>query len=576
MSPDRHPQLSLKLPVWRTRFVLFCILLGFSGLGVRAMYLQGMERDELQAQGELRYGRVLEMPAHRGTITDRHGEPLAVSTPVDSIAVSPTKVEVTPEQKAQLARLLDMDRAELEKRLEAGRKGFVYLKRQIAPEQAARVMALGVPGVLSQREHRRYYPAAEVLAHVLGFTDIDGRGKEGVELAFEDFLAGRPGSRRVIQDRRGRVIEDVADVRAPQQGRDLALSIDLKLQYLAYRELRNAVVTHRAKAGSIVVLDATTGEILALANLPTYNPNNRARYDASRARNRAIVDLFEPGSTLKPFTVATALEHHTVRPDSVIETAGGTLTIANRTIHDAHKEGNLTVAQVIQKSSNVGTARIALALKPHDLWEVLSGAGFGSISHLGFPGEAGGRLRDPRKWKPIEQATMSYGHGISVSLLQLARAYTIFCDDGDLLPLSLVQRREPASGMPVVSRDTARSVRAMLELVTQAGGTAPRAQVTGYRVAGKTGTAHKLVNGAYAPDRYTASFVGFAPASAPRLIVAVAIDEPSAGQYYGGQVAAPVAAAVLTGALRALSVPPDLPIPRAPLPGDSDAVEEEV
>ncbi|MBI1396482.1 MAG: penicillin-binding protein 2 [Betaproteobacteria bacterium] len=576
MSPDRHPHLSLRLPVWRMRFILLFMLLGFTGLGVRAMYLQGMEHDELQAQGELRYGRVLEIPAHRGTITDRHGEPLAVSTPVESIAVSPSNVEITPKQKARLAQLLDIDPAELAKRLEAGRKGFVYLARQIAPELAARVMALDVPGVLSLPEHRRYYPAAEVLAQVIGFTNIDGKGKEGIELAYESHLAGRPGSRKVIQDRRGRVIEDVENVRAPQQGRDLALSIDLKLQYLAYRELRRAVIENRAKAGSIVVLDATSGEVLALANLPTFNPNNRSQYRAERARNRAIVDLFEPGSTLKPFTVAAALEHGVVRPDTLVDTEGGHLTVSGRTIHDAHVNGTLTVSQVIQKSSNVGIARIALSMPAHDIWQVLSMAGFGTTPRIDFPGAASGRLRDPHTWRPIEQATVSYGHGISVSLLQLAHAYTIFCDDGELMPLTLIRREDTAIGTPVIPKATALAVRAMLELVTQPGGTAPNARINGYRVAGKTGTAHKFINGVYSPDRYMASFIGIAPASRPRLIVAVAIDEPSAGRYYGGQVAAPVATAVLTGALRALAVPPDAPITHAPVKRDAEAIPEEV
>ena len=577
MSPDSHPQLSLRLPVWRTRLVLLVLVLGFLGLGVRAAVLQGMQRDELQAQGEMRYGRVLAMAAHRGMIADRNGEPLAVSTPVQSIALGPSKFEITADQRTRLAALLELDRADLERRIEQGRRGFVYLRRHIAPEQADRVMQVGAPGVLAQTEHRRYYPAGDVLAHVLGFTDVDDKGQEGVELAFEDVLAGKPGSRRVIQDRRGRVIEDVESVRAPRQGQDLALSIDLRLQYLAYRELKNAVAANNARAGSIVVLDPNTGEVLALANAPAYNPNNRAHYDTGRARNRALVDLFEPGSTLKPFTVAAALESGRYRPESVIQTAGGALTIGNRTIHDAHASAtNLTVSQVIQISSNVGTARMALSLPPQDLWQVLSTSGFGAVPRSGFPGEAGGRLRDPQSWKPIEQATMSYGHGISVSLMQLARAYTIFCHDGSLLPLSLLRRTGPVTGLPVISPRTAADLRGMLQLVTQAGGTAPAAQVTGYRVAGKTGTAHKLVNGQYAPDRYVSSFVGFAPATRPRLIVAVMIDEPTAGQHYGGTVAAPVASAVLAGALRVLAVPPDLPVTRTPLPEMRDAVPEEV
>lgn len=576
MSPDRLPHLSLKLPVWRTRFVLVCLILGFTGLGVRAMYLQGMEHEDLQAEGAKRYARTLEMPAHRGMITDRHGEPLAVSTPVDSVGVSLWKFSITDAQRKQLAGLLGLDPAEVAKKLSPDQRGVVFLKRHLPPEQAARVMALDVPGVFLQREHRRYYPAGDVLSHVLGYTDIDEHGTEGIELAQDGQLAGRPGSRRVIKDLKGRVVEDVERVRAPRQGQDVALSIDLKLQYIAYRELKQAVTLHKAKAGSIVVLDSESGEILALANVPTFNPNNRAKYEPSRARNRALVDLFEPGSTLKPFTIAAALESGRYTPQTVIQTAGGALPLGNHVIRDVHAGGNMTVSEVLQRSSNVGTARMALSLPSHDLWTMLSSSGFGTVPRVGFPGEAGGRLRDPKSWKQIEQATMSYGHGISVSLMQLARAYTVFCGDGELMPLTLLKRTDPVAGVPVVSAKTALAMREMLQLVTQPGGTAPKAQVVGYRVAGKTGTAHKLVNGNYAPDRYASSFVGLAPASRPRLIVAVLIDEPSAGQHYGGQVAAPVASAVLAGALRVLSVPPDLPIPRTPLPSVVDAVGEEV
>lgn len=576
MSPDRLPHLSLKLPVWRTRFVLVCLILGFTGLGVRAMYLQGMEHEDLQAEGAKRYARTLEMPAHRGMITDRHGEPLAVSTPVDSVGVSLWKFSITDAQRKQLAELLGLDPAEVAKKLSAEQRGVVFLKRHLPPEQAARVMAMDVPGIFLQREHRRYYPAGDVLSHVLGYTDIDEHGTEGIELALDGQLAGRPGSRRVIKDLKGRVVEDVERVRAPRQGQDVALSIDLKLQYIAYRELKQAVTQHRAKAGSIVVLDAESGEILALANVPTFNPNNRTKYEPSRARNRALVDLFEPGSTLKPFTIAAALESGHYTPQTVIATAGGAFPLGNHVIRDLHAGGNMTVSEVLQRSSNVGTARMALSLPSHDLWTVLSSSGFGTVPRVGFPGEAGGRLRDPKSWKPIEQATMSYGHGISVSLMQLARAYTVFCGDGELMPLTLLKRNEPVAGVPVISAKTALAMREMLQLVTQPGGTAPKAQVVGYRVAGKTGTAHKLVNGNYAADRYASSFVGLAPASRPRLIVAVLIDEPSAGQHYGGQVAAPVASAVLAGALRVLSIPPDLPIPRTPLPSVVDAVGEEV
>lgn len=576
MNPASHPQLSLRLPPWRTRLVFVLLAAGFAGLSARAFWLQGMNREFLQTQGEARYSRLIEISAHRGMITDRNGDPLAISTPMESVWASPPDVRLTGAQRARLAQLLDLDERELDRRLANRERDFVYLKRHLPPAESAKVVQLGFPGVFLQREYRRYYPAGETLAHVLGFTDLDDKGQEGIELAWEEWLVGRPGSRRVIKDRLGRVVQDVASIRAPQQGRDLALSIDLKLQYLAWRELKAAVALHQAKSGSIVVLDVRSGEVLALANLPSFNPNNRARLTPVKARNRAVVDLFEPGSTLKPFTVAAALEQGTVRPDSVIETAGGSLTVGSATIRDAHPAGNLTVAQVIQKSSNVGTARMALAMPPEKLWRTLNASGFGASPRSGFPGEAGGRLRDPSRWRPIEQATMSYGHGISASLLQLARAYTVFCAGGELLPVTLVRRDQPPVGERVISPGTAATVRSMLELVTQPGGTALRAQVPGYRVAGKTGTAHKLVNGQYAADRYASSFIGFAPASQPRLLVAVLIDEPGAGQYYGGQVAAPVFAAVMAAALRMLSVPPDQPVTPTGSPGEGADIAEEV
>ena len=473
---------------------------------------------------------------------------------------SPADVDISPAQRRQLASLLELDDNELKRRLLETDREFVYLKRQLPPELAAKVVQLGLPGISLKREYRRYYPAGEVTAHLLGFTDVDDRGQEGLELEYQDWLAGKPGSRHVIKDRLGRVVEDAEGIEAPVEGRDLTLAFDSKLQYLAYRELKAALVQHRAKAGGIVVLDVTTGEVLALTNLPAFNPNNRATLDTRRARNRAITDLFEPGSTLKPFTVAAALETGLIEPSTVLQTAPGYLTVGNATIHDAHPEGALTVAQVIQKSSNVGAAKLALALPREALWRMLSAAGFGSPPQLGFPGEVAGRLRDYQHWRPIEQATLSYGHGISVSLLQLARAYTVFATDGLLQPLTLLRHDEAAQGQRVMSAHTARALRAMLELVIKPGGTAPRAGIAGYRVAGKTGTAHKLEGKGYAEDRYVSSFVGIAPASAPRLLIAVMIDEPSDGQYFGGVVAAPVFRRVMTEALRMLSVAPDSPI----------------
>jgi len=577
MTATRPTVHAVTFAAWRSRLVLALLLLWFLGLAGRAVYLQGLNTDFLQQKGESRYSRVIEITATRGMIVDRNQEPLAISTPVESVAASPADNTFTPEQVARLARLLEMHEQDVARRLADTRREFVYLKRQLPPEQAARVVQLNLPGVFLQREYRRYYPAGDVMAHLVGFTNVDDRGQEAMELAFEEVLAGRPGSRRVIKDRRGHIVEDVESIRSPQNGARLVLSIDSKLQYLAFRELTNAVAEHRARAGGIVVLDAQSGEILAMANLPSYNPNNRVRTDPQRMRNRAITDLFEPGSTLKPFTAAAALEAGSIRPETVIQTAPGRMTIGNRTISDAHPHGALTVTEVIQKSSNIGSARMALALPAETMWTLLHRAGFGTPTQIGFPGEVSGRLRAHASWRPIEQATMSYGHGISVSLLQLARAYSIFASDGELRPVTLVKRDAPAQGVRVISAETARAVRRMLELAAQPGGTAPRAQIPGYRVAGKTGTSHKIEGRGYARNKYVSSFVGFAPVSAPRLIVAVMIDEPTAGQHYGGTVAAPVFSQVMAGALRLLAVAPDAPVNNVILPPPSEPdIREEV
>jgi cell division protein FtsI (penicillin-binding protein 3) len=577
VNPAVSTPFAPRLPAWRSRLLAGLLLAWFVGLAARAFYLQGLHYDFLQRKGESRYARAIEISATRGMIVDRDGEPLAISTPVESVAASPADVQITAEQMAKLARLLDLDREELEKRLADTKREFVYLKRQLPPEYAQKVIALGVPGIFLQREHRRYYPAGEVTAHVIGFTDVDDQGQEALELAFNTQLTGKPGSRRVIRDRLGRIVEDIESVANPQHGETLTLAISSKLQYLAYRELKKAVTEHRAQAGGIVMLDVLTGEILAMVNVPSYNPNNRGRFDPKRTRNRVVTDLFEPGSTLKPFTAAAALEAGIARPDTVIETAPGRLTIGGRTIHDAHPQGALTLAQVIQKSSNVGAAKLALALPSQTLWKLFHEVGFGAPPQSEFPGEAAGRLRAYSSWRPIEQATMSYGHGISVSLLQLARAYGIFATDGILRPVTLLKRDAPASGTPVIAPETARAVRRMLEMAVQPGGTAPRARIAGYRVAGKTGTARKLEGASYAMNRYISSFVGFAPVSAPRLIVAVMIDEPSAGQYYGGAVAAPVFSRVMGEALRLLGVPPDAPVELPAHPAvDAPEIREEV
>jgi len=572
-DPSRRSVGEPGLSPLRAAFVFGALLAVFAVLLARSFYLQSIDREFLQEQGSSRYSRDLEIPAHRGRILDRFGEPLAISTPVKAIWAWPDKLEASPLELKTLAATLELDSVTLASKLSEG-QDFVYLKKSVAPEIAAQVAALEIKGVHDDDEYRRYYPSGEVLSHVLGFTGDRDVGLEGIELAQQAWLGGAPGSRRVIINRRGEVVEDVASIRAPQEGHDLALSIDSRLQYIAFRELKAAVETNKARGGGLVMLDTKTGEILALANWPSYNPNNRARVARDRMRNRALTDSFEPGSTLKPFTIAAALESGKVRPASVIDTAPGTLTIGNATIHDAHHEGALTVEQVIQKSSNVGAAKIALSLSPETMWETLSGAGFGTPPKTGFPGEVSGRLRAAKTWRPIEQATMAYGHGISVNLVQLARAYTVFANDGELKPVTLFKASGPVAGRPVLKPETARAVRHMLEMVVGPGGTAPKAQVMSYRVAGKTGTAHKLENGIYV-NRYVSSFVGFAPASNPRLLIAVMIDEPSAGQYYGGSVAAPCFASVMGAALRLLGVAPDAPNASVILPPETAEIREE-
>ena len=557
---QRAPHLRLKLEGWRSRFVLVLVVAAFAALVGRAFYLQAMHTGFLQAKGEARYGRVLEMAASRGPVKDRNGQLLAISTPVESIWVSPEDFDADAQQVRALAVALALPAEEIRQKIARKDRQFAYLKRQIPPDQAAKVMALGIPGVFQQREFRRYYPAGEVMAHVVGFTGIEDNGQEGIELAAQERLAGVPGSRKVIKDRKGRTVEDVESLRAPRDGREVTLALDQRLQFLAHRELKAAVAAHRARAGSLVILDAKTGEVLALVNQPDYNPNNRAHVTGRQTRNRSVTDLFEPGSTMKPFTVAAALDAGIVTPDSLIQTAPGTMTIGGWTISDSHPHGALTVAQVIQKSSNVGSARIMLAMPAERMGTLYRELGFGVAPLSGFPGEAKGQLRPWAQWRPIEQATLAYGHGISVSLLQVARAYTVFTTDGQLLPLSLMKRDAHPIGKRLITPATSRQVTRMMEMAVLPGGTAPRAQVPGYRVAGKTGTAHKAEGGGYAEHKYISSFVGFGPVGNPRFIVAVMLDEPSGARYFGGDVSAPVFASVMGNALRMMAVPPDAPI----------------
>jgi len=572
-----HPLLRLDLQRWRQRLTLTLLFAGFAALSVRAVYLQAWHGEFLTEEGDKRIQRVIPIPAYRGMITDRRGEPLAVSTPVESLWVNPREADPTPQQIQALASILEKNPDQIRGIMTDKSRTFAYLERLVEPHKAQQVKVLGIAGLYTKPEYRRYYPAGEVTAHVLGVTNVEDQGQEGLELAYQTWLTGDPGAERVIKDRRGNTVESLERVKAPKPGRDLVLSLNQHIQYLAYRELADAVLQHKARAGAVVVLDARTGEILALANTPSFNPNSRATFSAERLRNRAVTDVFEPGSTMKPLLVAAALEAGVVKPQTVIDTGPGWFQIGDKRVSDVHAKGVITVAQAIQVSSNVAVAKIALEMRSEDYWNLLTRAGLGAPPKSGLPGEVGGRLRPYATWRPIEKATMAYGHGLSVSLLQLAHAYTAFANNGVMPQLTVLRREGPAVGSRVMNPETARAVLAMLETVTQDGGTAPQARVAGYRVAGKTGTAHKLMGGTYAPDKYISSFVGLAPASDPRLVVAVMVDEPGGRDYYGGLVAAPVFSRVMAGALRFMAVPPDAPFDRfsAP-PGAAPVVPEAV
>ena len=555
---SRNALLTTKLSAWRSRFVLGMLAFAFAALGLRAFWLQAWSTEFLQKQGASRYERALEIPANRGKIVDRSGAMLASSLPAKAIWADPEDVDAPREKLNELAKLLAIDRRELDRKL-AEDKNYVYLKRQVDADVAAKVAALNIRGINQRNEYKRHYPEGETVAHIVGFTNVEDVGQEGFELAQQQRLAGKPGARRVIKDNLGRFIEQIGSGREPQDGADLTLSIDTRIQFLAFNALRDAVREHRAKAGAVVVVDVQTGEVLALSNWPTYDPNNRGQLTGAQLRNRVITATFEPGSTMKPFAIAMGLDAGKIRPSTVIETAPGKLTIGTATIGDAHPHGALTVEQVLQKSSNVGTVKIALQLPPQKMWEGFTSVGFGQAPQIGFPGTVSGRVRPYKNWKPIEQATMSYGHGVSVSLIQMARAYTVFARDGDVIPLTMTRTDVAATGVPVFKPETALAVRKMLEMAAGPQGTAPLAQISGYRVGGKTGTAYKQENGAYQTNKYISSFVGFAPVSTPRIVVAVMIDEPSAGKHYGGEVAAPIFARITGEALRAMRVAPDAP-----------------
>ncbi|MEY4644106.1 MAG: peptidoglycan D,D-transpeptidase FtsI family protein [Hylemonella sp.] len=554
------PLLASRTPVWRSKFIVAALALAFLGLGARATYIQVVSNDFFQRQGQVRFARTLEMPASRGRVLDRNGLILASSVQALSIWAIPEDVERDPPRLQELARLLEMPLSELNKKLEDEDKTFVWLKRQVDEPVAKQIESLKLKGIHQRKEYKRQYPEGEAAAHVVGFTNVEDKGQEGVELAFDKTLAGKPGSRRVIKDRLGSVVESVGEAVPPVDGQDLQLSIDSKVQFFAYQKLREAVRVNKAMSGSIVVLDIQSGEVLALANYPSYEPGKRKHLSGAQLRNRALTDTFEPGSTMKPFIAALALEKGLVRPDTQIQTAPGSLTIGGSTISDAHPQGLLTVNEIIQKSSNVGTVKLAMQIQPREMWEMYSLVGFGQKPQLPFPGAVSGRLRPHKSWRPIEQATMSYGYGLSASLFQLAQAYSVFARDGQLVPVTLLKAESPVGGMRVLQARHAQSVRNMLHLAAGPGGTAPKAQTMGYSVGGKTGTAHKQEGRGYASKKYRGFFVGLAPVEQPRIVVAVMIDEPTAGRYYGGDVAAPVFSETVQQSLRLLGIQPDMAV----------------
>lgn len=568
------PLLAARTPGWRSRFVVALVGMGFVGLLGRAAYVQLINAEFFQKQGEKRFAHTLEVPASRGRILDRNGLLLASSVPVPSLWAIPKDFAATADQKRRLLALLGMNAREFDSRLASGSANFAWIRRQVDPEQWAQIKALGIKGLHETREYRRRYPEGESAAHVVGFTDIEDKGQEGIELAFQSALQGRDGSRGVVKDRLGRVVDDIGAALDPANGQDIELAIDAKVQFFAYQRVRDAVAEHKAKAGSVVVLDVHTGEILALANYPSFDPAQRARLTGAQLRNRALTDVFEPGSTMKPFVIGLALETGRVKTDTLVNTSPGSLTVTGVTIRDAHPHDMLTVQEVIQKSSNIGTARLAMQMPARELWELYSSVGYGQKPQISFPGAVTGRLRPYKTWRPIEQATMSYGYGLSASLLQMARAYTAFANDGEVIPVSMLKQAQPGPGVRVLSPDTAREVRKMLQLAAAPGGTGPLAQTVGYSVGGKSGTAHKQEGKSYATNKYRSWFVGMAPIDKPRIIVAVMVDEPGNGVYYGGAVAAPVFSQVVQQSLRILGVQPDLEVKPQVLSKNVPAVPE--
>ncbi|MDI3382468.1 peptidoglycan D,D-transpeptidase FtsI family protein [Xenophilus aerolatus] len=558
------PLLASKTPVWRSKFIVAAIGFGFCVLAGRAVYVQVIGNDFFQRQGTVRFERTLELPANRGRILDRNGLILASSVIAPSVWAIPEDIERgnpdTTAKLRQVAKLLGMPQKDLDKKLADEDKTFVWIQRQVDEPIAKQIAALGIKGLYQTREYKRQYPEGEAAAHVVGFTNVEDHGQEGIELAFDKALGGKAGSQRVIKDRLGRVIEGVGEQIPPVDGKDIQLSIDSKVQFFAYQKLRDAVTARKAKAGSVVVLDAVTGELLALANYPSYVPDKRQNLTGEQLRNRALTDVFEPGSTMKPITIAMALEAGRVKPQTVIETSPGRYQLGGFTISDTHNYGALTVQGVIQKSSNIGALKIAQKMSPQEMWDTFTSLGYGQKPQIQFPGAVTGRLRPWKSWKPVEQATMAYGYGISASLLQMVHSYTSFAHDGQLIPMTMLKSPDMANGVRVFSPSTALEVRRMLQMAAGPGGTGPLAQTVGYSVGGKSGTAHKQVGKGYASNKYRAWFTGMAPIEKPRIIVGVMIDEPGDGRYFGGLAAAPVFSEVVQQTLRMMNVPPDLAV----------------
>ena len=563
-APPAHyttgPVLSSKAPVSRSRWLVALVALGFLILAGRAAYIQVWAQDFYVKKGEVRYARTPELPANRGRILERNGQILASSTPAQSAWVQMDEFDPTKAQLQELSKALDIKLVDLKKKLKG--RSFVWLRRQMDEDMGKRVAALKIKGLYLRKEYRRQYPEGESVSQVVGITNIDQVGREGIERAYEEVLSGKAGSRRVIKDRLGRVIED-SDIVAPQDGQDVYLSIDSRIQFMAYQKLRDAVQLHNAKSGSLVMLDAQTGEVLAMANYPSFDPNQRSNIRPALTRNSAVMDMYEPGSSMKPITVSLAISEGRITPQTLIATAPGYINVTGSIIRDTHSNGDLTVGQIIQKSSNVGTVKISQLLDSKDMWEMLTRVGFGQKPALKFPSTTAGRLRNYKSWRPVEKATISYGYGVAASLLQMAQSYTIFTSDGYFLPATLEKQSTVVQGERVLSSKDAKAMRQMMYLVTQPGGTAKQAAINGYSVGGKTGTVHKQVGGAYAQNQYSGFFVGFAPVDSPRVIAAVMIDDPKNGVYYGGAVAGPVFSAAVQQALQILQVQPDLPMATA-------------